>query len=170
MDHMVDLTSVTGKTQNRTDFFSILRCASSQAWALQWPWSSREGSRGDFWAAARVTYHTCGWEGRFSGSYSLASVFKCPCSMCVQSNRSLGDNLGSLADIVIGELSEFKDKILRTICKWCGVSPVTISPSSLCSLSSVCTLLEKTTIYTTLVGILNAKKFDLGEEVICGII
>lgn len=36
----------------------------------------------------------------------------------VQSNRSLGDNLGSLAEIIIGELTEFKDKILRTICKW----------------------------------------------------
>ena len=38
--------------------------------------------------------------------------------MHTQSNRSLGDNLGSLADVVVSELSEFKDKILRTICKW----------------------------------------------------
>ena len=32
---------------------------------------------------------------------------------------------------------------------------------------SVYTLSEKTSIYTTLVGILNAKKFDFGEEVWC---
>lgn len=35
-----------------------------------------------------------------------------------QSNRSLESNLESLAQVVISEISEFKDKILRTICKW----------------------------------------------------
>lgn len=53
-----------------------------------------------------------------------------------------------LADVLIDELSERKEKILQTICK------------------CVCALSEKTSIYTTLVGILNSRKFELGEELL----
>ena len=48
----------------------------------------------------------------------------------LQSNKSLVEsNLESLAQVVIGEMSEFKDKILRTICKWyvhCGIERVNV--------------------------------------------
>lgn len=36
-----------------------------------------------------------------------------------QGNKTLDSNLESLAQVVISEITEFKDKILRTICKWC---------------------------------------------------
>ena len=36
----------------------------------------------------------------------------------VQSNKSLESNLEALADLVNNEISEFRDTILRAICKW----------------------------------------------------
>jgi nuclear cap-binding protein subunit 1 len=63
-------------------------------------------------------------------------------------SKSLQNNLQALSDILQSEIvsSSVKDKVLRTIC------------------TCVTTLTEKTTIYSTLVGILNARQYNFGEE------
>lgn len=63
-----------------------------------------------------------------------------------KSHKSLERNLEALADVLHGEMHNFKEKILRTIC------------------NCITTQTEKMSIYSSLVGLLNAKKFEIGEE------
>lgn len=63
-----------------------------------------------------------------------------------KSTATLEKNLETLANVLVDDLKTYKEKILRVICNCATNHP------------------EKTTIYSTLVGILNARRFEVGEE------
>ena len=64
-----------------------------------------------------------------------------------QSNSSLESNLEGLASVLEADISSYKSKILKILCD-CAVK-----------------MPEKTAIYTTLIGLLNAKNYIFGGEV-----
>ncbi|XP_065911771.1 nuclear cap-binding protein subunit 1-B-like [Dysidea avara] len=63
-----------------------------------------------------------------------------------KSTATLEKNLETLANVLVDDLRTYKETILKVICKCATTHP------------------EKTTIYSTLVGILNARKYEVGEE------
>ncbi|KAL5482194.1 hypothetical protein EMCRGX_G022489 [Ephydatia muelleri] len=65
-----------------------------------------------------------------------------------EKGQSPESSLETLAALIQEEIVNYKEKILKTICNCVG------------------TLCYKTTIYSTLVGIINARKYDFGEEVV----
>ena len=67
-----------------------------------------------------------------------------------QSNSSLESNLEGLASVLDADVASYKNKILKILCD-CAVK-----------------MPEKTTIYTTLIGLLNAKNYIFGGEVRVG--
>lgn len=64
-----------------------------------------------------------------------------------QSTSSLESNLEGLASVLEADLASFRSKILRILTD-CAIK-----------------MPEKCTIYTTLVGLLNAKNYNFGGEV-----
>uniref|UniRef100_A0A0N4TFW4 MIF4G domain-containing protein n=1 Tax=Brugia pahangi TaxID=6280 RepID=A0A0N4TFW4_BRUPA len=65
-----------------------------------------------------------------------------------QSSSSLESNLESLAQVLETDLDTYKEHIIDILVK------------------CVCSMPNKLTIYSTLVGLLNAKKYNFGAEVI----
>lgn len=65
-----------------------------------------------------------------------------------EKGQILESSLSTLANLIEEEIANYKEKILKTICNCVG------------------TLCYKTTIYSTLVGIINARKYNIGEEVV----
>ena len=77
-------------------------------------------------------------------------------------SSSLESNLESLCSVLEGDLERYKTKILEVISAW-FVSHFFLNKSIL---SSVVLLPEKLTIYSTLVGLLNAKNFNFGGDIV----
>jgi nuclear cap-binding protein subunit 1 len=67
--------------------------------------------------------------------------------LCFQSTSSLESNLEGLASVLEADLPSLRGKILRILTD-CAIK-----------------MPEKCTIYTTLVGLLNAKNYNFGGEV-----
>ncbi|KAM5300226.1 nuclear cap-binding protein subunit 1 isoform 3-T3 [Ctenodactylus gundi] len=68
------------------------------------------------------------------------------CKVGEKSAASLESNLESLAGVLVADLPNYKSKILRLLCTVARLLP------------------EKLTIYTTLVGLLNARNYNFGGE------
>uniref|UniRef100_A0A8C5M3L4 Nuclear cap binding protein subunit 1 n=1 Tax=Leptobrachium leishanense TaxID=445787 RepID=A0A8C5M3L4_9ANUR len=68
------------------------------------------------------------------------------CRVGEKSTSSLESNLEGLAGVLEADLPNYKSKILRILCAVCRLLP------------------EKMTVYTTLVGLLNARNYNFGGE------
>lgn len=74
-------------------------------------------------------------------------------------------NLEALCGVLVGEMASLSDHILTTVTKWYAPTPLTLHTPSHPD-CSVVNSREKVLVYSALVGLLNARKFEAGELVL----
>jgi len=80
-------------------------------------------------------------------SYFILLIIKCFIYFYEQTTSTIESNLEGLASVLDGDIQNFKKKVLKLLVE-CAVN-----------------MPEKCTIYSTLVGLLNAKNYNFGGEV-----